>query len=415
MTTSVLGSVTLGYTPFWNRRRALCGVRLLVEAQADGTVDARHFLAALADLWPAAGANVVLRIQTPALLHDLLEHASASGPWIEIDDRWLAEALNAGRVRRAAQRGVPLVWRGVPGQTPSATVATLFRTQQHQLTPQQALDVLRGGRSGTAKAGFIFEGMANPALVDYALDRQHAWGVLGWPAEEVLHGYRLRQVQPSQALLQSLVQAIDADASLESLERLMGHEPLLSYRFLRWVNSASLHLRQDIGSLRQGLMTLGLARLRVWLQEQQAHASTDHNLDPVRTAMVLRARIMERLADAGAEDELRREVFLCGLFSQLDLLLGEPQGAALHRLPLPGRIASAIVGQTGPYAPWLEVATALESGSTYVIREVCRAHDMPTEEVNRALLRTLAQPALVTTAGQPQRPPYRVPSTLLAA
>jgi EAL and modified HD-GYP domain-containing signal transduction protein len=60
------------------------------------------------------------------------------------------------------------------------------------------------------------------------------------------------------------------------------------------------------------------------------------------------------------------------------------------RLPLPGRVASAILGQTGPYAPWLEVATALESGSTRVIREVCKAHRMSSEEVNRALLRTLA-------------------------
>jgi c-di-GMP-related signal transduction protein len=106
--------------------------------------------------------------------------------------------------------------------------------------------------------------------------------------------------------------------------------------------------------------------------------------------MVLRARIMERLADAGVEDDLRREVFLCGIFSQVDLLLGEALGASIHRLPLPGRVASAILGQTGPYAPWLEVAEALESGSTRVIREVCKAHDIATEDVNRALLRALA-------------------------
>jgi c-di-GMP-related signal transduction protein len=62
----------------------------------------------------------------------------------------------------------------------------------------------------------------------------------------------------------------------------------------------------------------------------------------------------------------------------------------LHRLPLPGRIASAVLGQTGPYAPWLEVATALESSNTRMIHDVCKAHKMPQDEVNRALLRTLA-------------------------
>jgi c-di-GMP-related signal transduction protein len=127
--------------------------------------------------------------------------------------------------------------------------------------------------------------------------------------------------------------------------------------------------------------------------EQMPHASSDANLQPIRAAIVLRARIMERLADAGIEDDLRREVFLCGIFSQVDLLLGENLGAALHRLPLPGRVASAILGQTGPYAPWLEVASALESGATKVIRDVCRAHDLQADEVNRALLRSLAAPA----------------------
>jgi hypothetical protein len=48
------------------------------------------------------------------------------------------------------------------------------------------------------------------------------------------------------------------------------------------------------------------------------------------------------------------------------------------------------LGQTGAYAPWLEVASALESGSLRLVRELCKAHQIPADEVNRALLRTLA-------------------------
>jgi hypothetical protein len=36
------------------------------------------------------------------------------------------------------------------------------------------------------------------------------------------------------------------------------------------------------------------------------------------------------------------------------------------------------------------VATALESSNTGMIHDVCTAHKMPADEVNRALLRTLA-------------------------
>ncbi len=239
-------------------------------------------------------------------------------------------------------------------------------------------------------AGSLYEGLASPALVEHALDQQSAWGVVGWPAEEILHTYRFKQMQPARHLVLALVQAIDADESMETIEHRMGNEPLLTYRFLRYANSAGLGLQREVDSVRQGLMAMGYTKLRAWLMAQLPHASSDPNLDPIRAHMVLRARIMERLADAGVEDNLRREVFLCGIFSQVDLLLGEPLGASILHLPLPGRVASAILGQTGPYAPWLEVATALESGSTRVIREVCQAHDMSPGEVNRALLRTLA-------------------------
>jgi EAL and modified HD-GYP domain-containing signal transduction protein len=404
MSTSVLGSVTLGYEPIWNQWRHRSGVRLWVEANSNSCADARHLHAALAELWPHTKHPLLLSVRTPALLADLLEHAPSPGIWIEIQDEWLGDALLAGRVRQAQKRGLTMVWRGEPGQAPSAEVQGWFHQCLRSLTPQEALRALRvtlrqhQGLSGSAPAalpspvvqGSLYEGLASPALVEHALDRQGASGVIGWPAEEVLHTYRFKQLQPARHLVLALVQAIDADESMETIEQRMGDEPLLNYRFLRFSNSASLGLQRDIGSVREGLMTLGYSRLRAWLMEQLPHASSDSNLDPIRASMVLRARIMERLADAGVEDELRREVFMCGIFSQVDLLLGEPLGAALLRLPLPGRVASAILGQTGPYAPWLEVATALESGSTRVIREVCKAHRMSSEEVNRALLRTLA-------------------------
>ena len=403
MAHSVLGSVTLGYELIWNQKRRCSGVRLFVEAQSQSSVDAKHLVAAITELWPESAPTLLLHVQSPALLSGLLDHAPARGIWLEIQAHWLSDALLAGRVRKARERGLPLVWHGEPGQAPDASMESLFHKTLRTLSPHEALAALRvslrqhqDGGVGTASAGHstvvtgsLYEGLASQALLEHALDRQGVAGVAGWPAEEILHAYRFRLIQPSQRLLRALVKAVEADESLESLEHRMGDEPLLTYRFLRYANSAHLGARSEVTSVRQGLMVMGYTKLRSWLMEKIPHASSDPNLDPILFAMVLRARIMERLADAGVEDDLRREVFLCGIFSQLDLLLGEPLGVAIHRLPMPGRIASAVVGQTGPYAPWLEVAAALESGNTRMIRDVCKAHNMPADEVNRALLRTL--------------------------
>lgn len=403
MTPSVLGSITLGYELIWNAKRRCCGVRLFVDPHGYSAVDARHLIKTLAELWPDTDntATLLLQVRDPVLLRDLLTHAPAHGPWLEVQDHPLASNPAVLTAARAAQaRGVPLVWSGDAGTAPAPALQHLFHKTLRALTPHEALAALRqavqqparqtGVQANTRADSSIYEGVASQALLDHALDRQGAWAVAGWPADEIVHAYRHKQIQPSRTLLRALAKAIEDDASLDELEHRMGEEPLLTYRFLRYANSAHLGARSEVTSVRQGLMVLGYSKLRAWLLEQMPHASTDPNLEPIRLAMVLRARTMERLADAGVEDALRHEVHLCGVLSQLDVLLGESLGTAIHRLPLPGRIASAVVGQTGPYAPWLAVASALESGNTRMVREVCKAHRMPADAVNRALLRALA-------------------------
>lgn len=394
MVTSILGSVTLGFEPIWNHQRACVGVRLFVAPLSKGAVDARHLLEALFRQWPDTAPTLLVNTQSPDLLRDLLDHPPVPGVWLEIPDTALDDVALATRLRQAQQRGWSLVWSGPAGHAPPSHSATWCHKSLRTLTPQEALLALhaaqRPASPSPVMAGCLYQGLASQALVDHALDRQGVWGVVGWPVDEVLHTHRLQQIQPSRQHIRKLLTAQDNEASLEVLESLLGEEPLLTYRFLRYANSAHFGARRDIHTLRQGLMVMGYTQLRTWLMEQIATGHDDANLAPIRASMVLRGHLMAHLCEAGIENELRREVYLCGAFSQLDLLLGEPLGAAIHRLPLPGRIASAVIGQTGPYAAWLAVASTLESSNTRMIREVCRAHQMPEDTVNRALLRTLA-------------------------
>ncbi|QDL56118.1 HDOD domain-containing protein [Rhodoferax aquaticus] len=404
-TGSVLGSVTLAYEAIWNQWRQCAGVRLLVEPNRDIALSGAHLLAALSELWPAKQGALLVRPANAALLFELLSQAPVPGLWIEAPHQWLQDARFAAQARQAGQRGVPVVWSGEPGQSPTPDVLRSLHTAVRALTHQEALVALRtslhqhqstrvgaqASRASPVHPGALYEGLASAALVDHALDHQGALGVVGWPTDEVLHGYRFKQIQPAHALVMAMVQAIDADASLDSLERQLGHEPLLTYRYLRYANSVAVGLPREMDSVRHALMAMGYAQTRNWLMAQLPHASNEANLNPIRSSMVVRARTMAQLADAGMEEDLRREVFLCGVLSQVDLLLGEPLGPAIQRLPLTGRIVSALLGQAGPYAPWLAIASAQESGSAKLVRELCKAHGLSTEEVNRALLRALAQ------------------------
>lgn len=404
MAKTVLGSVSLGYQLLWNQLRQPSGVQLFVGADDAAPVDAPHLLSALDELWSGQAPTLLLSVQSPRLLADMLDHGLSSSPWIEVHESQLRDPATAQRAQRAHQRGMKLIWRGEPGQRPSPALAPCFLRNMVTLTAEEALVGLRvslrkhngADASQSSKvtspvvAGDIYEAVASRVLTEHCLDEQKAWGVAGWPMEDVLHGYRHQRIQPGHRAIVRLTQAIDADDSVEHIEIILSEEPILAYRFMRYANSAALNLRTEIDSIRHGLMVLGLSQLRSWLLEQLPHAASDLNLQPVRTALVLRARLMEQLLDAGDGNDLRREVYLCGLLSQMDLMLGEPLNAALARFPVSERVTSAILDHSGPYVPYLEMATVLESANTQAIRVLSDLHGMNLEEVNRALLRTLS-------------------------
>lgn len=404
MAHTVLGSVSLGYQLLWSQLRQLRGVQLFVGIDDTTTVDSQHFLSALDELWSAQAPTLLLSIQSAKLLGDMLDHAPTDGPWIEVQESQLRDPAIAQRVHQAHQRGMKLIWRGEAGTRPSAPLAPCFLRTMVTLTADEALAGLRvslrkhNGANPTPTsrvtspvlAGHVYESVASRFLAEHCLDEQGAWAVAGWPMEEVLLGYQHRRIQPGHRALVRLIEALDADDSNEHIEHILSEDPVLAYRFMRFANSAGLGLRTEIGSIRQGLLVLGFSLLRSWLLEQLPHANNDMNLQPVRTALVVRARLMESLLDAGEGDELRREVYLCGLLSQMDLMLGEPLPEALARLPLSERITSAILNHSGPYVPYLDIATALESPQTHATRVLCDAYKMDIEAINRTLLHTLA-------------------------
>jgi c-di-GMP phosphodiesterase len=411
MTPSVLGQVSLGYQLLWNQLRQLGGVQLFIGADSAARVDAAHLLRTLDEAWSAQAPVLLLCAQSPRLLADLLDHAQPGSPWLEVPSAQLKDAGMVQRVQQAHQRGLRLVWRGEPGTRPPAALASCFVHTMVSLSAEEALSSLRlslrkhhGADAARAnspvQAGQIYEAVASRALIEHCLDEQGAWGVAGWPMEEVLHGYRHQRIQPGHRAVVDLLESIDRDDSADHIEQALSEEPLLAYRFARYLNSAGLGLSKEVQSVRHGLMVLGLTRVRAWLLEQLPNATSDLNLQPVRTALVLRARLMAHLLDAGDSDELRREVFWCGLLSQMDLLLGESLHSALGRLALPERITAAVLNHAGPYMPFLEVASALESPRTHVTRALCETHQMDLESVNRALLATLSHARLRPAKGR---------------
>jgi hypothetical protein len=280
-----------------------------------------------------------------------------------------------------------------------------FAQQIISLSPEQALMALRvslhrqhGSQAQPAArltspvlAHQIVDSIPSQLLARHCLDEQRASAVIGWPMEDVLYAYQQARIPPGLATLRGVLQAIEADTPIDQVEQQLGQDPVLAYRFLRFVNSAGMGFDRAIDSLRQGLMVLGLSRTASWLRELVPQASQDQDLEPIRQGLALRARFMALLLDAGESDALRHELSLCGLLSNIDWLLGESMASALRAIPLSARINEALLSQEGPYWPFLAMASALENPYPTPPKDLCAQHSFDIEEVNLTLLRSLAE------------------------
>lgn len=404
---TVLGSIALGYQPLWDRLRDLCGVRLHVHTTDNGTPNAAHLLEALNHLWSGTKSALLVSPRTPALLCDLLDHVRPDMPGLEVNDAWLGDTAVVQRVQNALAHGCRLVWQGSADARLSPAVQRTFAHQIVDLGPESALQALRAAQAhahapganrvpppgvrtvSPVHAGYIYDRLPSGALVDHALDHQHAAAVAGWPVDDVMHEHRQHRTLPRLETIQRMMRSLSADEAMEYVETILSEDPALTYRFLNHVNSAALGRRTGIDSLRHGLMMLGYTALQHWLRDQLAYASVAVNLKPVFSGMVLRAKLVEHLLDAGAEGDLQRELYLCGLLSQMDVLLGEPLPIILARLPLPERVQDALLRADGPYAPYLNLARSMETADTPHTLALCDEAELPLEEANRILLRML--------------------------
>jgi c-di-GMP phosphodiesterase len=90
---------------------------------------------------------------------------------------------------------------------------------------------------------------------------------------------------------------------------------------------------------------------------------------------------------------MRSEAFICGVFSLLDRMLGEPFSKLLQSVPVPETVRTALVDGQGPFQPLLEVVHAVENESIYDIRETAERLLLGESAINRATLRALVNAA----------------------
>ena len=383
----VLDQVVLGASSLFDVKRAPVAAHMTVFPQRpDATIDTAGLLQVIDVIAPPEAGPLMLSVANEAGLRALLAAPTAPHLMIEVPGFMLADPGLAILLEERVATGLSLVLGGrVPDSAPQG-LWSLFRA----VTVDRAhiRDPLPHGAGGRPLLRY-FVGADGPAMSAGALKAGFS-AVVGWAVGDApTADTKSRPIPAGVTTVVDLMRRVDLQEPAEKLEAVIKNDPTLAFRLMRYLNSPGFGLSVEISSFRHALMILGYQRLKRWLALLVTSAVDDADMKPLMQLAVRRGLLMEEIARPGGDDALRNELFICGVFSTLDRMIGQPFEQLLKTVPVQESVAQALAHDSGPCAPFLALARAVEVESAYDIREAAEALMLSVGDVNRALAKSL--------------------------
>ncbi|MFB6261280.1 MAG: EAL and HDOD domain-containing protein, partial [Thiohalorhabdaceae bacterium] len=161
-------------------------------------------------------------------------------------------------------------------------------------------------------------------------------------------------------VLELLGKLADPEVGFEELAAVVTNDAYLSYRLLRLVNSPAAPTRVHVDSVERALVLLGTRELRIWASWLALARTSDHP-DELNRQLLVRGRFCENLGEEVA-DSRTETLFLVGLLSGVDAVLGRPLAELVEQLPLSEPVKAALLRQEGDLGAVLDAVLGFERG-----------------------------------------------------
>ncbi len=158
-----------------------------------------------------------------------------------------------------------------------------------------------------------------------------------------------------------LLNLLRSEAPLPALIDVVKRDPGMTYQLLQWANAPANGLGTQVNSLQQAFLVLGRNQLYRALTVSMfrlgsgAHQARDESLLEVA---LTRARFLETCSHLPAAQ--RDELFLVGMLSLFDVMLGVPMAELVGKMPLSPAVREVLLENCGPYGPSLMLALLFE-------------------------------------------------------
>lgn len=173
-----------------------------------------------------------------------------------------------------------------------------------------------------------------------------------------------KALPPSEmALAELLYETSSVDVDLKRITQVFERDVNLSYKLLRYSNSAAFKRRAEISTIKQALVVLGNQELKKFLSLLFAsQVASEKPMELIRLSLT-RARFCELISIKHNEMRDTGMAFLTGMMSLMDAILDETMQSVMQKLPLTIDIKDALLQGEGILAQYLNLVMAYEQAN----------------------------------------------------
>lgn len=161
-----------------------------------------------------------------------------------------------------------------------------------------------------------------------------------------------------------------SEVDVEKVVGIFQLDASLSYKLIRYANSAIFKRQVEIESIKQAVVSLGKEELLKFVSILFAAQSAANKPAELLSMSLMRAKLSEQLAREYGGRELVDAAFLTGMFSLIDVMLEEDMPSLVEKLKLSEQITLALIDGQGELARFIDLAKSYEEGD-WELQEQC--------------------------------------------
>ena len=162
--------------------------------------------------------------------------------------------------------------------------------------------------------------------------------------------------------MQLLQEIHQPDLDVNRLEEILKRDVALSYKLLRYINSAHFGMRVRVSSIRHAMNLLGEGEVKKWATLVLMSNLGEDKPQQLLLQAIFRAKFLESLAPLVRLADRREDLFLMGMFSLIDGVMNQPLDEILEEIPIVEDVKEALMGESNKLRALLDACRYYERG-----------------------------------------------------